>query len=204
MKKSSLLAFTSLLLSALLLLGGCSNTPDPNAPEGYQTASNDKVSYTLFVPTDWVVDTDEDSLMTEARVSAQDTANITMMAYDATSQYLGQTDEEGKVISPVTLYWADNLENLQKLFDNDAEGNSTFKLESDGQTTLMGKTAKGENVPAYSYVYTATLGGVELKYMQVIACYKDSFYFFTYTASAERYSEYADQVNAILGYIVFD
>lgn len=201
MKRSLFVSMTALLL-AMLMLVGCSKQ-DPNAPDGYQVASNDKVSYTLFVPNDWVVDTEENSLVMSARVSAQESANISMMSYD-NSSYPAETTAEGEEVSPVTRYWADNLDALSKLFDNDAEGNSTFKLETDGKTTLMGKTAAGKNVPAYAYVYTGTLGGVELKYMQVIACHKDVFYFLTFTASTTVYDQHIEKVEELLTYIVFD
>lgn len=201
MKKTILGSITALMLAALMLVG-CSEQ-DLNAPEGYKTATNDKVDYTLFVPEDWVVDTEADSLITSARVNAQESANITMMVYD-NSSYPAETTADGKEVSPVVRYWADNLDDLTRLFDLDTEGNSTFKLETDGKTTLMGKTAKGANVSAYSYVYTGTLGGVELKYMQVIACHEDSFYFLTYTAPASRYDEFVGEVEELLTYIVFD
>lgn len=201
MKKRFFASLAALLLAAVTLVG-CAEQ-DPNAPEGYKTASNDMVDYTLFVPEDWVVDTETDSLVISARATEQETANITMMVYD-NSSYPAETTAEGEEVSPVVRYWADNLDDLTRLFDLDEEGNSTFKLESDGKTTLMGKTAKGANVSAYSYVYTATLGGVELKYMQVISCHKDSFYFLTYTAPASRYDEYVGEVEELLNYIVFD
>lgn len=202
MKKSPLLSLAALLLSGLMLLSGCAEQ-DPNAPDGYKTASNDNVDYTLFVPENWIVDTADNSLVTSAHVSEYEGANITMMVYD-NSGYAAETTAEGEEVSPVVRYWTDNLDALSDLFDNDAEGNSTFKLESDGTTALMGKTADGANVPAFSYVYTGTIGGVELKYMQVIASHKNCFYFFTYTAAAERYDEYIDAVNKLLEYIVFD
>lgn len=201
MKKSLFFSVIALLM-ALLMLGGCSSQ-DPNAPENYQIASNDKVDYTLFVPKDWVVDTDEGSLVISAHVSDYEGANITMMAYDNDS-YPAETAEDGKEISPVVRYWADNEASLSKLFDLDEEGNSTYKLESKATTTLMGKTAKGANVPAYAYVYSGEIGGIALKYMQVIACHRDSFYFLTYTAAADHYDEYIDAVNELLTYIVFD
>lgn len=202
MKKSTLLSLAALLLSGLMLLSGCSKQ-DPNAPEGYQTASNDNVDYSLFVPSNWIVDTADNSLVTTAHVTEYENTNISMMVYE-NNNYAAETTAEGEEISPVVRYWADNLSALTDLFDKDAEGNTTFKLETDGASTLMGKTADGANVAAFSYVYTGTIGGVELKYMQVIACHNNSFYFFTYTASADRYDEYIDAVNEILGYIVFD
>lgn len=199
MKKRILLPISAALLAALMLVG-CSKQ-DPNAPDGYQIASNDKVDYTLFVPNDWTVDTDSDSLMTAARASEQESANITMMEYD-NSEYAIETAEDGKIVSPVPTYWEDKLDDLKKLFDVDEEGNSTFKLES-SETSLIGSS----KLAAYTYIYTGTIDGLELKYMQVIAYRggdKDSFCFFTYTAPASRYDEYVDDVKGILENIVFD
>lgn len=201
MKKTLILSLSALVLSALMLVG-CSEQ-DLDAPEGYQTASNDKVDYALFVPEDWVVDTDADSLIVSARVSAAENTNITMMSYE-NNTYSAETTADGQEVSPVVRYWADNLDELTGLFDLDADGNSTFKLETNGKTTLMGKTAEESNVPAFAYVYTGSVGGVELKYMQVIACHKDSFYFLTFTSSPARYDEFVGQVEELLTYIVFD
>lgn len=202
MKKSPLLSLAAFLLSGLMLLSSCSEQ-DPLAPDGYQTASNDNVDYSLFVPENWIVDTADNSLVTAARATEYENANISMMVYDNDS-YAAETTAEGEEVSLVLRYWADNLTALSNLFDKDAEGNSTFKLETDGARTLMGKTADGKDVGAFSYVYTGTIGGVELKYMQVLACHNNCFYFFTYTANAASYDEYIETVNEILGYIVLD
>lgn len=205
MKRSLLVSIFALLLSAVMLIG-CSKQ-DPNAPDGYKTASNDNVDYTLFVPEDWVVDTDEKDIVISARVSEQDRSNITMMSYDVTDDYIGKTDDEGNEISPVTLYWADYTDELAKTFDNDDEGNSTFKLETDGSNShFMGKDADGKDVPAYTYVYTGKIGGVELKFMQVISYDKTmgTFYFLTFTAPADRYDAHIETVEELLTHIVFD
>ncbi len=202
MKKFLSAPITALILSVVLLISGCSEQ-DPNAPNGYKTASNEKVDYTLFVPNDWVVDTDDNSLMTSAHVSEYESSNITMIAYTNDS-YASETAEDGSEISPVLRYWSDYQNSLLRLFDQDADGNSTYKLETDAETTLMGKTASGANIPAYRYVYTAELGGTSLKYMQVIANHNGNFYLFTFTAAAERYDEYAEEVEELLTYIVFN
>lgn len=198
MKKTILLPLSAALLATLMLVG-CAKQ-DPNAPDGYQVASNDKVAYTLFVPNDWTVDTDSGSMMTAARASEQESANITMMEYD-NSEYAIEHSEDGKLISPVPTYWEDKLDDLTKLFDKDEEGNSTFKLES-SETSLIGSS----KLAAYTYIYTGKIDGIELKYMQVIAYRegKDCFCFFTYTAPASRYDEYVEDVKGILENIVFD
>lgn len=189
------------LALSVLMLASCSKQ-DPNAPEGYKTASNEHVDYALFVPQDWVIDTEEKSLVVAAHVSEMEGTNISMIEFE-NDKYSAETTEEGEEISPVSLYWKDNLDSLTKLFDIE-EDQTTFELVTDGEQSTMGKTADGKTVPAFTYLYTGKVSGVELKYKQVIAHYKGSFYFFTYTAAVDRYDEFIDEVDLILDYIVFD
>lgn len=201
MKKTILATSLALLLTAPLLLGGCADD-DSNAPDGYQTASNERVQYHLYVPNDWVVDTDDDSMMASARVSDYQSTNLTMMAY-TNEDYEVTTDEAGNQVSPVPAYWADYQTGLSRLFDADAEGNSTFRLNEDasGKSTLVGNMGYGSPATGYTYVYTGTMGGVELQYMQVIIYQKDTFYIVTYTSTPDQYENYVEEVNEILSYI---
>lgn len=203
MKKKLLATSLALLLTLpMLTLTACGES-DPNAPSGYITASNDKVEYTLFVPKDWVVDTTENSMMTTARVSDQDTSNISMVAY-TNETYEVKTDENGKQISPVPEYWADYKESLTALFDKDSEGKSTFVLNEDasGKTMMVGNNGTGSPATGYSYSYTATLGEVELQYLQVIIYRKNTFYIFTYTSTPDLYENSIEDVEGILSYVI--
>lgn len=191
----------ALLLTAPLVFGGCSKQ-DPNAPDGYKTASNDRVEYQLFVPNSWIVDTNEDSMMLSARVDELISTNVSMVAY-TNDRYEVKTDESGKEISPVPEYWADYQKDLERIFDSDEEGNSTFKLNEDisGKTRLVGNEGNGSPATGYTYAYTGTLGGVELQYMQVVIYRSETFYLFTYTSIPEQYEEYLEEVESILTYI---
>ena len=203
MKKKLLATSLALLLTLpMFTLTACGES-DPNAPSGYVTASNDKVEYTLFVPKNWVVDTTENSMMTTARVSDQDTSNISMVAY-TNETYEVKTDENGKQISPVPEYWADYKESLISLFDKDSEGKSTFVLNEDasGKTMMVGNEGLGSPATGYSYSYTATLGEVELQYLQVIIYRKNTFYIFTYTSTPDLYANSIDDVEGILSYVI--
>ena len=179
---------------------------DPNAPDGYITASNDKVEYSLFVPNDWVVDTTENSMMITARVSEQERSNISMIAYqnEDSEKYQVKTDEKGNRISPVPEYWADYKESLIDLFDKDADGKTTFRLNEDasGKKMQVGDQNTGKVAEAYSYSYTATLGEVELQYLQVIIFRNDTFYLFTYTSTPDRYETFIEDVEGILSYLI--
>lgn len=176
---------------------------DPNAPDGYITASNDKVEYSLFVPNDWVVDTTENSMMTTARVSEEERSNISMVAY-TNETYEVKTDEKGNQISPVPEYWADYKESLISLFDKDENGHSTFKLNEDASGIKMqvGQNNTGAPATGYSYSYTATLGEVELQYLQVIIYRKNTFYIFTYTSTPDRYENAIEDVEGILSFLI--
>lgn len=191
--KKRIAAAAAFILVITILTGaftGCSKQEE-GAPDGYKSASNDRVDYSLYVPADWVVDTAPESQLTAARVSEYDSSNISMTAY---------VDEDGDYKS-VDEYWETYKETLSGVFDKKAneQGDrvSTFTVvkpsenaESDGENCLLGGAG------AVKYVYTATMGGIELKYMQVIALKNSTFYIFTYTASADKYSE--DTVSGIL------
>ena len=200
--KTKLLATALALLLTLPVLSGCSEQ-DPNAPDGFKTASNDKMEYALFVPESWIVDTAEDSMMLSARASEYISTNISMISY-TNEDYEVKTDENGKELSPVPEYWNDYKKDLEKLFDSDEEGKSTFVLNEDssGKTTIIGsESLKKNTATGYTYVYSGTLGGVELQYMQVIIYQKNTFYLFTYTSIPDQYEEYLDEIEEILSYI---
>ncbi|MBQ8382007.1 MAG: hypothetical protein IJX47_02250 [Clostridia bacterium] len=202
MKKKILATALAMLLTAPLLLSGCSEQ-DPNAPDGYKLASNDNVEYHLFVPKDWIVDTAEDNLMTAARVSDVINTNISMIAY-TNDTYEVKKDEKGNSISPVPEYWSDYKADLERIFDLDDEGKTTFALSEDlsGKTCLIGGNSEsGKTATGYTYVYTGKIGGTELKYMQVIIFQKETFYLLTYTSVPSQYDEYVDEVEEILTYI---
>lgn len=203
MKKKLLATSLALLLTLpMFTLTACGKS-DPNAPDGYITASNDKVEYSLFVPKSWVVDTTEDSMMTTARVSEEERSNISMVAY-TNETYEVKTDDKGKQISPVPEYWNDYKESLIALFDKDENGKSTFKLNEDasGIKIQVGDQYTGKPAEAYSYSYTATLGEVELQYLQVIIYRKNTFYIFTYTSTPDRYENAIEDVEGILDFLI--
>lgn len=175
------------LILCAAALAGCSKQ-DPNAPRGYKTASNDTVDYYLYVPADWIIDTVDGSQLTAARVSEYDKTNISMMAYVDDSGEFASADE----------YFESYISTLSSVFDKKTGENggekSSFELVSN-ESCLMGEAA------ANKYVYTATLGGVDLKYMQVIALRQHTFYIFTYTAYVDSFD--GDAADGIINNIVF-
>lgn len=183
------------ILSAIMF-SSCSKQ-DPNAPDGFKTASNETVDYYLYVPSDWLIDTVEGSQLTSARVSEYGSTNISMTAFT-------DSDLEFESVEDYWEYYKSALVGVFDLAANElGDKVTTFELlngptetdAADGDTAIMGGAA------ARKYVYTATLGGVELKYMQVIAMREHTFYIFTYTAYPSSYDE--DTVLQIVDYIKF-
>ena len=192
--KTTIKALLSLTLCLVFLLGlaSCGNKQDPNAPEGYVTASDECADYYLYVPSKWLVDTAKNSLMASARASQYtSTPNVTMMpCSDDASEYATIGD-----------YWSYYKGTLEKVFDlaKDENGNTTDK----SSFTLEGEPSslKAGGRDAMKYVYTATLSGIELKYVQLIIKSGSTMHIFTYTATLDSYDE--EQVNDIINNIKF-
>jgi hypothetical protein len=132
------------------------------------------------------VDTAEDSQLTSAHVSESDYSNITMMVYSNDGSY--ESEKE---------YFAAYLDQLTALFDLTEEGESSMELLVNGESGLMG------NLACSRYLYTATLGGVDLQYLQAVSYYEGNFYIFTFTAYVDYYEKSIEDVESILSNISF-
>ena len=134
------LAVLGLCLVFLLSLVSCSNKQDPNAPEGYVTASDECADYYLYVPSKWLVDTAKNSLMASARASQYtSTPNVSMMpCSDDASEYVTIAD-----------YWNYYKGTLEKVFDpaKDENGNTTDK----SSFALEGICCGGDHAPLVLY-----------------------------------------------------
>lgn len=177
------------------MLVSCSKQEE-GAPDGMKSAAAAAADYCLYVPENWQVDTAESSLMSAAHVGDGDNSNITMMAY---------TNDLG--LGSINEYWERYEKNLEKIFDPDEQGNSTYQLknpggvnENTGETLPDGETGTLGGEKCVSYRYTGTLGGVPLEYLQVITYHNGYFYLFTYTATtdSDRFSRHEEDVAMIL------
>lgn len=178
-----------IFLSSLMILTGCgSGSGEDGAPDGMKTASPREVDYVLYVPEDWKVDTAEGSILTAAHVEDGDNSNITMMTYT----------NDGDLTS-ISEYWENYQKNLPGIFDSDSEGNSTYKLTTDGEEAYL----DGEVCNIYRY--EGLIAGIPLRYMQVITYHNGDFYLFTYTATTEndRYGRNEEDVAKMLNEFKF-
>lgn len=152
------------------------------APDGYKKISEDNIGYNLYVPTLW-----EESGPCGAIVGAGDPSKVSLMAFDA-----------GDATSAEQCFEVYAKELLAQFPD--------LTYIEEGTDVKLGEHA------AKQYIYTATVGGREFKFMQVIYfTYNQNFvisqpeaYIFTYTASADLYDSHIEDVIEIMRFVKFD
>ena len=171
---------TKIILVAMLVvfaavLTSCGEKDEYSAPAGMVTASDEKADFYLYVPEEWTVD--YSTAAAGAYCSASDPSSVSVMAWE-----LEHTD------TTVDEWWAVNQEDVNMVFDN-------FVLESEENTTINDLYAK-------KYIYTASLGEYDYKFMQA-ACIKDStVYLFTYTSVLDNFDSHLDEVAEMLEYLI--
>ncbi|MBO7175942.1 MAG: hypothetical protein J6W14_01080 [Clostridia bacterium] len=165
------------MIAALILTASAlvSCTPDLEAPDGMQAASLEGVEYALYVPESWVVN--KNSGVSGAYVSAYDKSNVTLISYIPNT---AMTAEQ---------YWTVCEESYKTEFDN-------YAFVESGSVTMAG-------LPAPYYVYTATIGGDDYKFLQAIVGSNGIFYNLTYTATSEFYDAHIEEVMSIIEAFTF-
>ena len=145
---------------------------DTSAPEGMKLASNDDVAYRFYVPTEWKVNRDESVF---AAYLESDRSSVSIVPYSPDVDSMS-----------VAEYFTMTEEALRKLVGDGYEA-----LGEPEKTELGGRQAT-------VYVYTLTIGGIQYKYMQVIAAYKSMLYSLTYTALPEHFDAHLADVSAMI------
>lgn len=201
-KKLSIVLF--LIITASLLFS-CASA-DSFVPSGFKKISSDNADYILYVPESWIADLQSGA--TSAYVSQNDRSNISFMAFELDEALIhietsasgveetqaaeAQTSEstEGKTekIETVSEYWDYYSSNFENTF-------SEMNYEINGQNMLLSK------INANKYVYTATVTGIDYKFMQVVAIKSGTVYIFTYTAQTSVYDSHLEEVEKILNNI---
>ena len=152
---------------------------DAESPDGMKLASNDDVAYRLFVPATWTVNCAQEIF---GAYVPSDFSNVSVVPYMPSSD---------KIMN-VMEYFEENKRLMLKTPGADFE-----MLNGDGVEVKIGGS------PAMRYEYLYSIGGVEYRYLQIIAAYDGMFYNFTYTALPENYGTHMDDVNAILAAFAF-
>lgn len=164
------------LLFALLMLVGCSQSGDNQVPDNMQLASREDVTYCLYVPKTWNVNTD--SGVSSAYYSTGDSANVSVMSYYLEAESMSIDD-----------YW--------KLTEEAYQTNFQGYTLSSTETTLLGGRKAGQ------YTFDLTIDGESVRMMQIVAAYQSMFYIFTYTASPETFENHLDEVQTIVDNFTF-
>lgn len=143
-----------------------------DTPEGMKLASDEDIEYRFYVPKSWVCDSQSGA--SEAYYSESGRPNVTVTSYapDTTmtiDEYFLSCEEEYKKTVPAYERLGEPLER-----------------------TVSGRLA-------YSYTYSATVEGVQIKIMQTILTYNGTVYSITYTALADRFDAHVADVEAMLG-----
>lgn len=170
----------------MLTLVSCSRE-EGEAPFGMIKASSDVSEFYLYVPNDWQVTTEENSLMASARASESDPSNVTMIGFE----------DGSKAYDSIDAFWAYYKNEFEtRIFDFE-ENASTFSLTVEGEATLI------DGIAAKKYEYKGKVGGSEFYYTMVLAKIDSVFYIFTYTSTATLYDKHQNDVEVMLDYIDF-
>lgn len=162
-------------ITALLVLSFASCEKDEFAPpKGMEHAADPLASFYLYVPEAWEVDYTKG--IGGAYYSESDPSSVSVMAWEVPN-----TD------TTVDDWWTTNVSELEKVFDN-------FALVEEKNATVS-------EVAAKSYTYTASLAGVDYKYMQVAFIKNGSVYLFTYTSIPEKFDLHTEDVAQMLQFL---
>lgn len=171
MKKVLSLCLACILLGATLV--SC-NKDEIDMPPYTQLASDPEiVDFYLFVPDNWTVEMSTGTAM--AYFSTQDPSNI--------SATFGQVSEINRE-DPYGAYFASFSDQFADVFGA-PENVETANLMLDGHA-------------AQQYVYTATFGGIEYKFWQVICIRQSLVYTVTYSSTVENYEKHAADMQEAL------
>ncbi len=167
----------------------CGNKND-QVPTGFKRASNKNADYSLFVPDSWIVDTSTG--VTVAKVSETDASNISFMGFELDGSVLDKDDGEGDSEEKSTLdrFWEYYSAEFTKTFPD-----MKYDEDGNGVNMLVSKLA------AKKYIYTATVTGIEYKFMQIVVIKGETVYLLTYTAQKETFAKHLDKVLDIAKYL---
>lgn len=164
-----------LLFSLCTCLFACGS--DKDVPSGMQKVSGDDVPYNLYVPGGWIASNGDG--IYGAYYSQSDKSSITVSSYSPTG-----------TMASINDYWQYARENYENTYKD-------FAVESSGDAVVFGGKS------AFKYTFTASIGGAEYHFMQVIAVHSNRFFILTYTSDAEHYDAHLEDVEQTISEFVF-
>ena len=169
MKKIRSILPVILTLAALALV--FTSCADSDVPDGMIRASVEADSFDFFVPKGWTVNTGTGTA--SAYYSSSDRSNVSFVAM---------------VVEADMSDFDEYIEKADQSFSSVLPGYTGISERQ--ETTMCGS-------PAVSFEYSATVDGVEWRFMQTVTARGHSFYILTYTAEADKYESHLDSVKQI-------
>ena len=209
----------SALIFALLFAALCSCGKDAYVPVGYKMISDKNADFRMYVPNDWTEDLSTG--ICSAYYSKDDKSNVSFTALELNESIIqvihgksGDTtggaestpdtaalssSSEQTGTSAETLPSSEGITTPEEYWDyysaqfSAAFGNMTY--ETKGENTIV------SSIKSRKYVYTATVTGVEYKFLQTVTIKNGTVYIFTYTAKAGEYDSHLSDIDSIIGYL---
>lgn len=169
-----------LVFSLLLLLVSCGKEPD-GIPDGMKPIENENVSYTMFIPEDWI----EDLSIGITSAKTSDNSNVSMQMMTPSGSYA----------SADAYFRTDYFPKLESTFK------SVVLLEE--ECSITNQTFGADGLGAVKYVYTVESDGATYKIMQYFMVNAGYLYIFTYTAQESLFAEHLEDVSMIVKNFVF-
>ncbi len=201
--KTFLKKMTTLLLAVVLcgmMMASCTETTDSGAtiPADMTAVLSEAKDYELVYPAEWLVETTVG--MTSVYCEDVARSNVTVTANEITGELVSIED-----------YWALFSEQFKTTFADftmlDAEP-VDVTVGGAHDENASAETGNAQNkvknaVEGKKYRYTATVGGVQYRWMQVIFTRNATMYIFTYTSTADGYEGNLEDVSEMLDYFYF-
>jgi len=190
------MSFTSKIAAAAfmlsLMLTSCGDSEN-EVVSGYKEISLEQVGYDLYVPEEWIVDSQ--TSYTSAHRGDRDPSSISVMAHNLT------TDTN---YSAYADYWKSNCEDqLKQMFPD-----ITYERECSPYILAMNPDQE-----AVEYIYTVTVDHgtdaegnelkVKYKHQQILVKRDATIYTLTFTATEAMYDDAIEEVTAIWNNVVF-
>ena len=177
--KRIITVFLSLMIC--FSFAACSDANDIDVPMGMMLASDpDLPNYVLMVPNDWTI---ENSTGTVTANYRDNLSNQVLATFSATFN----TPESKNVTAE--SYFDTYIKEYTQTFGE--------PKDIDSAPCLL------DNKEAMKYTYSATFGDTEYKFWQVICIHEGIIYTLTYSATAQYFDNYAEDMSLILSNFYF-
>lgn len=148
---------------------------DKKTPDGMKIASEDQLEYRFYVPKTWICNSE--SGKSEAYYPESEKSNVTVTSYSPSEEM--STEEYIELCK------------------------ETYAQSISGYNLVETKDTYVNEKKAIEMIFEANYDGIDFKIRQVSLLYGRMIYSITYTATAERYNDHADDVDKMIAEFTF-